>query len=322
MKLKLQKKFNLLLAALLLSAPLLLASGQHLDDSSNLKDRANAEPIGILLLAHGGSQNWNSKVNELASEVNRNRPTEVAFGMANKRSIEQAVKRLAARGVLQIVAVPLFISSHSSVITSTEYLLGLRQEAPPDLKIFARMDHAHGGGSHVVQDASFDPTTPIKSPVPIRMTSALDRHPLVAQILLARANNISQEPKKEVVVLVAHGPVSDDDNTKWLADMRSLAERMRGVSTFKRIEYLTVRDDAPEEVRAKATAELRRVVERATGEGNRVLVVPLLLSYGGIELGIKKRLDGLNYAMSPQGLLPDERLIEWVLLAALGKSGS
>jgi sirohydrochlorin ferrochelatase len=237
--------------------------------------------------------------------------------MANKGTIEQAVNRLVARGVRQIVAVPLFVSSHSSVITSTEYLLGLRRAAPPDLASFARMDHSQGADSHaMMMDGSFDPTTPIKSPVPIRMTSALDGHPLVAEILLARASSISQEPKREVVVIVAHGPVPDDDNAKWLADMQSLAERMRAINRFKQIEYLTLRDDAPEEVRAKATAELRSVVERATGEHNRVLVVPLLLSYGGIEEGIKKRLDGLTYAMSSQGLLPDERLAQWVVFAA------
>lgn len=318
----LKRKLSPLLAVLLLSTPLLSATAQRQDHPSKVKDPAKVGSIGILLLAHGGSQNWNNTVNELAAGVNKNTPTEVAFGMANKRSMDHAVQQLAARGVQQIVAVPLFISSHSSVITSTEYLLGLRQEAPPDLAIFARMKHGHGVSSHAVIDASFDPTTPIKSPVPIRMTSALDRHPLVAEILLARASKISQEPKSEVVVIVAHGPVPDDDSAKWLADMQSLAERMRAASSFRRIEYLTVRDDAPEEVRAKATAELRKVVEMATGEGSRVLVVPLLLSYGGIELGIKKRLEGLSYTMSPQGLLPDERLAEWVLLAVHGKSGS
>lgn len=320
--LNLRKKFSPLLAVALFSTLLILASAQRHDHSSSLKDRANAGPIGILLLAHGGSQNWNNKVNELAAEVNRSRPTEVAFGMANKHTMEEAIQRLAARGVRQIVAVPLFISSHSSVITSTEYLLGLRQEAPPDLASFARMDHAQGDSHAMMMDASFDPTSPIKSPVPLRMTSALDRHPLVAEILLARARNISKEPKSEVVIIVAHGPVPDDDNAKWLADMQSLAAAMRRTSSFKRIEYLTVRDDAPEEVRAKATAELRSIVEGATGDGNRVLVVPLLLSYGGIELGIKKRLEGLSYTMSPQGLLPDDRLARWVLLVARGDSGS
>ena len=38
------------------------------------------------------------------------------------------------RGVTEIVAVPLFVSSQSSVITSTEYLLGLRVDAPNDLQ--------------------------------------------------------------------------------------------------------------------------------------------------------------------------------------------
>ena len=82
---------------------------------------------------------------------------------------------------------------------------------------------------------------------------------------------------------------------------------------FKRIEYLTVRDDAPDPIRSNATAELRKVVERASGEGNRVLIVPLLLSYGGIEQGVKERLEGLQYTIPAQGLLPDARLEKWVL---------
>ena len=57
-------------------------------------------------------------------------PTEVAFGMASRPAIQTAVDRLVERGASSIVAVPLFVSSHSSVITSTEYLLGLRSEAP------------------------------------------------------------------------------------------------------------------------------------------------------------------------------------------------
>lgn len=53
----------------------------------------------------------------------------------------------------------------------------------------------------------------------------------------------------------------------------------------------------------------------------RVLIVPLLLSYGGIEPGIRKRLDGLTYTMADHGLLPDERLARWVLLMAGLESG-
>jgi len=44
-----------------------------------------------------------------------------------------------------------------------------------------------------------------------------------------------------------------------------------------------------------------------------LVFVALLLSYGGIESGLRKRLDGLAYVMVPQALMPDERLVRWVL---------
>jgi hypothetical protein len=70
--------------------------------------------------------------------------------------------------------------------------------------------------NHSMTDKSFDPTTPVKSLIPIRMPGALDKHPLVADILLSGAKELSTEAEKEVVILVAHGPVPDDDNAKWL----------------------------------------------------------------------------------------------------------
>ena len=91
------------------------------------------------------SAEWNERVTEVVKTVDASTPTEVAFGMASRASIQRAVDKLAARGVTEIVAVPLFVSSHSSVITSTEYLLGLRAEAPKDLAIFAKMDHSSHG---------------------------------------------------------------------------------------------------------------------------------------------------------------------------------
>ena len=71
---------------------------------------ASAE-TGILLLAHGGSAEWNSRVNELAAQVDKTRPTEVAFGMATRANLQRAIDRLVARGAGDIVAVPLFVSS-------------------------------------------------------------------------------------------------------------------------------------------------------------------------------------------------------------------
>ena len=273
------------------------------------------EAQGILLLAHGGRDDWNRKVLELASQVDSTRPVEVAFGMANKRTIQDALDRLEARDVMEIVAVPLFVSSHSSVFRATEYLLGSREDAPPQLEAFARMGARRSSGSSG-SDPGFEWTTPVETAIPISVTMALDGHALVAEILLSRAAEVSQTPEEEVVVLVAHGPSTGEDNALWLENMSTLVEQMRPHTRFSRIEHLTVRDDASDPVRDQATAELRAVVEAVVEEGKTVLIVPLLLSYGGIEVGIRRRLEGLPYRMAGQALLPDERLSEWVLMQA------
>jgi sirohydrochlorin ferrochelatase len=290
---------------------------------------------GILLLAHGGSKEWNARVLDLAQKVDRSRPVEVAFGMATRQNIQAAVDRLSARGVTEIVAVPLFVSSWSSVVTSTEYLLGLRAEAPKDLAVFARMNHpdpaassgmAHSGhqmeapssGTTPVQ-ASPSGTTPVEAKGRIiRMTPALNAHPIVAEILETRARALSRNPAEEAVVIVAHGPVPDDDNQRWLQDMRVLAAGMARDVAFASIDCLTLRDDAPAAVRDAATAELRGLVSRRIAEGRRVLIVPLLMSFGGIEKGIAKRLEGLPYTLADQALMPDDRLATWVLEMAGG----
>lgn len=274
---------------------------------------------GILLLAHGGTDEWNREVLAVAARVDPVRPVEVAFGMANKRTIQDAVDRLAERGVSGIVAVPLFVSSHSSVMRATEYLLGSRAEAPPEMEAFARMGarlEAGQAGDAPGDGPGFVRTTPVETAAPISMAAALDAHAVVADILTSRALDVSRTPEEEVVVLVAHGPSSEADSALWLANMDVLAERMRPRTRFSRIERLTVRDDAPAPVRERATAELRAVVEEVVQEGKSVLIVPLLLSYGGIETGIRRRLEGLPYRMARQALLPDERLSEWVLMQA------
>ena len=277
---------------------------------------ALAEP-GILLLAHGGSAEWNGLVTDLATKVNATRPTEIAFGMAARASIQSAADRLVTRGVTEIVAVPLFVSSWSSVITSTEYLLGLRAQAPAALAIYAKMNHAPaataGAAGHADHDAAADGTAPIKVPVPVRMTPALNDHPIVSDILSSRAREISRDVAKEALIVVAHGPSEEEDNRRWLADMAALSARIRQATAFAAIDYLTLRDDAPKPIRDAATAQLRGIVQRELAAGRRVLIVPLLIAFGGIERGLRDRLDGLPYTMATSALVPDDRLAAWVL---------
>jgi hypothetical protein len=268
---------------------------------------------GVLLLAHGGQPQWNERVLELAAKVNATVPAEVAFGMATRSNIQAAIDRLTARGVSEVVAVPLFVSSHSSVITSTEFLLGLREDAPADLARFAKMNHGSHGAAADPHAAHVDPTSPVKTAARIRMTDAFNRHQIIAAIAADRAKAISTNPPGEAVILVAHGPVPEDDNNKWLADMAVLAERVKASAPYASVDYMTVRDDAGPAIREAATRDLRGRIEAQRAQGRRVLIVPHLMSFGGIEQGIRKRLEGLDYTMASQGLMPDDRIVDWVL---------
>lgn len=282
--------------------------------------RTTGSRPGILLLAHGGSETWNANVLAIAREVSASHPTEVAFGMATRANIQAAADALAAAGATEIVAVPLFISSHSSVVRSTEFLLGLRPDAPADLARFAKMSHGNGHaapsagheghGAAPAPAGHDDGTKPIVTALPVRMTPALNSHALLGAIVADRARAISEAPAKEAVILVAHGPVTDVDNALWLADMRALAAHVAGYAS---VDVLSLRDDAPAPVRDAATASLRAKVTAAHADGRDVLIVPVLMSYGGIERGLKTRLDGLDYRLPSQGIAPDARLAEWVL---------
>ncbi|HWA95048.1 MAG TPA: CbiX/SirB N-terminal domain-containing protein [Terracidiphilus sp.] len=303
---------KILIAMFVLSLSCAACFGQT---TANSKQRP-----GILLLAHGGSLTWNEDVRHIADKVDLSLPTEVAFGMATRSAMQSAIDRLIVRKVTEIIAVPLFVSSHSSVIESQNYLLGQSAQMPEELKDFVSMDHGAMGkegemGHGVTHDpaAAANAMRPVISPVPIHMASALDAHPIVADILLDRAASISSDPSHEVVILVAHGPVSDEGNKLWLKDMSALADQMRGKAQYAAIDFLTLRDDADKPVRDAATKELRQKVERAAKTGNETLIVPLLISYGGIEGGLRKRLKGLEYRMPSQGLLPDGRITDWVV---------
>ena len=295
------------IAALLVVAAGVLASAQAGPEAAR---QAAPPSAGVLLLAHGGQPAWNENVRAIAAQVDRVRPVEVAFGMATRANIQAAVDRLIARGVPRIVAVPLFVSSHSTVITSTEYLLGLRAEMPPALLRFAKMSHGEGAdhAAHPTEDG----TRPVRSSVPMTMTRALDAHSIVSAIAAARATAIGREPGREAVILVAHGPVDDESNERWLVNLRAVAAEVQRSTGYRSVDAITVRDDAPAAIRDAATAELQALVQRRSA-ASRVLVVPILLSYGGIEAGIRTRLDGLDYTMSAHALAPDDRLAAWVL---------
>ncbi len=190
-------------------------------------------------------------------------------------------------------------------------LLGLRADKPAAVEIFARMRHGSGGASgheaHQPASTAQASTLRIDVGVPVKMTSAVDAHPIVGDIVIDRALAMSRQPDRESVILVAHGPNEEADDIKWRQSLADLSRSLSQAVKFAHVEGLTVRDDAPAPIKQAATETLRATVSGEIARGRRVLIVPVLLSYGGIEAGVRERLAGLSYEMSDKALAPDRQ---------------
>lgn len=304
-----------------------LHNAQSSDQVSCTEEKAlsavvQPKTIGVLVLAHGahhghgeqgaghvhGEQppeeipSWNASVLEAVKPLKDTYPLEVAFGMADPETIKEAVRKLEEKSISRVIVVPLFISSHSPIIGNSRYILGLQKELPntTDVKSLPRLE----------------------SKLRFSMTEALNDSPFVAEILLERSRELSKNPVKETVILVGHGPNDESENKLWLDDMQKLAGYVRERGGFKEVEVATWRSDAPKEIKDKAIYKLRTMV-KASREDGRVIIIPHLLSSGGVENEIVEALKGLTYIFNGKTLLPHENITIWIekqVKEALAKS--
>lgn len=291
----------------------------------------NAQDTGVLIMAHGGSEEWNQQVKEAAKPLEKEYAVEFAWGMANAVTLHHGIKALEKKGVSNIVAIPLFISSYSPIIRQTEYLFGIRDslaDRPMPLmhhtEEYVEMTGAEVDSTDYFRGMLMPPNLqPLRFDTEIVMTSALNDHEVVAKILMERIEKMSENPATETVVLAAHGPNRPSDNEKWVTTMESLIEKIYAMretneeQSFKQIFGVTVRDDASEEVFNQAKAQLRTLVRQA-GLNGEVIVVPLFLSSGGREQAVADRLEGIDFKWNGETLLPHPLLTEFLQSSVRG----
>lgn len=276
-----------------------------------LSSPARAADYGILLLAHGGAPEWNDEIARIGKTLGAQAPTQVALGMADAGELQKAIGNLEAEHVKKIVAVPLFINSASEVMDQTRYVLGLREKPSEILKeALERMAREHAGHPGMTHNMTFS-TQRVKTWLPVVLTSALDEHPAVVEVLYDRAKALSQEPERETIILVGHGPVDDKANQAWLKTMTALATAVQKKGGFTDSRVATIRDDSAPEVKAKAAKALRDIVTAASSEGARAVVIPYVIARGGIEEHIVAALQGLDYVWDGQALCPHPAIARW-----------
>ncbi len=257
--------------------------------------------FGVLLMAHGGTPAWNEGVLSAVEPLRHQYKVEIAFGMADAVSIQEAIQRLEAQGIERIGVVRLFISGESWY-DRTEQILGLRPGAPTRP---APTSHAHaaGHGGHSMEfwraqtEASF-----------ALSTKGLAEAQVMGGILADRARALSRDPQREDVLILAHGPGDEAENKRWIVHIQARSEAVTDSLAFRRLQVETLREDWPEK-RKEAEKRIRAFVERAGDEGGTAIVIPFRVQgFGPYE----RVLEGLDYVSDGQGLIPHSNVTQWV----------
>jgi sirohydrochlorin cobaltochelatase len=257
--------------------------------------------VGTIVVAHGGSAEWNGHVRAVAKQVNTGGPVEVSFLMGPEAAttrFQDVATALERAGVQSIVVVPLLVSSHSEHYQQVRFLAGLTDSINHAL-------HAMMGHSNL---------EPVKLKVPIAVSRSLDDSPVMAEVLAERALALATAPSRQALFLVGHGPTTAEDYAHWMTNLRTVADTVRARTAFADVRVDLVRDDAPAHVRSEAVRRVRELIEmqyRITKD--TVVVVPVLVSKGRVSREtFMKDLHGLPVTYSGEPLLPHTGLARWV----------
>ncbi len=261
---------------------------------------------GVLFIAHGSIKEksrlqnqlspWEQNVFDEVKKLDKDSsvPIELAFGMWNTQCFDEGINRLEERLSIEgkeldeLHIFPLFISGYSLVIEMQKFIFGLRKDQP--------FEAPHIKMGRYLGDLVYH--------------SALDYDPSISLILAKRTQTLISLAKTNLknlnLVLVMHGPVLDEDNIHWIEMGKSYLEDLNFLFPFHKTKVISLRDDAEEDIKNKASKELRNFILDSENKGKTSLVLPLLLSPKGIEQGIKKRLEGLKYIWKGDMLLPSQ----------------
>jgi sirohydrochlorin ferrochelatase len=262
---------------------------------------ATSQSVGTIVVAHGGDSAWNALVRKGVSDAKVAGPIEVSFLMGPEAALtrfQDVVEKLVSRGVREVVAVPLLVSSHSGHYEQIRYLARLT-----DTLDAVMHEHLHHGG---IERPRAD--------VPIRVTAAIDDSHELARVLTDRAKESQPDARGRALMLVGHGPNSAEDYAAWMKNLRVVADSVRRWSGFRDVRVELVREDAPAPVRAEAVQRLRELIGmQAEITDGPVTVIPILVSRGGISRSrIMQDLQGLPIRYAGDPLMPHPAMAEWI----------
>ena len=267
-----------------------------------------ARDSGLLIMAHGGDEQWNRAVKEAVAPLEKVCPVVVAYGMAQREPLRQGILQLEEQGVRKIAVVRLFMDGRS-FLSQTEYLLGVSDRPPP---FFLHHDHHHHhkmmtrDAVRLLRGSEIPPPLELESQVILSAAGLLESR-LAGDVLLDRVRALSESPAAESVIVIGHGVESDDRDRYWKDRMQTLAQGLKALGPFREVRVETLREDW-EAKRRVAEDRIRGFVSKQSRQG-RVLVVPFrVFGFGPYD----EVLEGLDYSADRKGLLPHPNVTQWL----------
>ena len=244
---------------------------------------------GVLVLIHGFGETGNRIMQESVQPLAAIFPIAMGAGMAMMSAghIQQAMDDIAAAGAEKVIVVPMAASERNTLIYQWQHALGMRE------------------------DGAFLDVPTVQTDLQVVMTKPPAGHPLIREILLDHAQEISSDPGNETVFIIAHGPVHDEENRLQLEALERDAKWLRERGKFSAVHGVTLQDDAASAVRAANVEKLRSDIETTRAAGRDVLIISTLMTARSIQWKIERDLEGLDYRFSDKGISNHRQFTSW-----------
>ena len=257
--------------------------------TANKYTPSTPDHVGVVIMPHGAQMPYNKATEAAIEPLKKKYRIELAYGMADPWTLAEAVEKLEKEGARKIVVARMY-SLADQFKGKTDYILGLTDTEPK----------TRGG------------------PLPPRVRSSAifatfggyeENNSLICEILKDRVLEISQNPEKETVLLIAHGARDDKRDKRWKDVLQKHADYIKKNSqaSFKDIRGLTVREDWPKKHK-KAVDEIRDLIEDASTHGQALIISNRLYGSGRYD----EFFEGLDYEMNRKGLALHANMTRWL----------
>ena len=260
-----------------------------------MKKAANAHipisinnPIGVVVMPHGATKPYNDAIEKTIEPLKKKYQVEMAYGMGDSISLQNAISNLEGKGIKRIVFVRMYPSS-DQFKEKTDYILGLDSRVPEQ----------------------WDGLIPsqVRTSAIINTFGGYEEDSLIAGIFLDRIKEVSKNPTEETIILLAHGGKNEQAEKLRNEKMDSHISWIQKQSNppFKKIIGMTLREDWPDK-RAKAVKKIKKVVKEGNSSGKVIIISNRLYGSGPYNHFLK----GLEFEMNSKGLAPHPNLTKWL----------